>query len=413
MTIQYVFEVVDCHSGNSASINELEIIKDGSRLNLSTTNNDVYDSINNGIPVYWTNATLWNRNNITNNSSVYSDTNATLFLYNSSSPSATSRVGFSRFLINSDLSIENNSNLTLNVWVGGAGVNSNRVPKVINLYEVVGTYNKSSQINTTNNSDLKLVASIITPSDLSQSTKFTVNFNAVAYNKILLLQNEKTVALNRDGYDENENLIPVMTSNTAPSGIASASSAMSTSYSAWRAFDKVVTGNGWETTSSNGWLQYEFTQPIRIVKYSIYPRVNFTSSAPKDWTFEGSNDGTNWTVLDTQVNISNWVNGIAKNYNIINNIEYKNYRLNISSSNSYSGIKLGELEMYSNKINRITTLPSYSEQNLINYGMDSPVQVDGIFTTKKYILQDTISENTEGLWTTQINRKPLSIKFDK
>jgi hypothetical protein len=70
---------------------------------------------------------------------------------------------------------------------------------------------------------------------------------------------------------------------------------------------------------------------------------------PKDWTFEGSNDGTNWTVLDTQTNQvftttettdnSNPVlpkqifTGNMNEYNFVNTTAYRYYRLNISANN--------------------------------------------------------------------------------
>jgi len=67
---------------------------------------------------------------------------------------------------------------------------------------------------------------------------------------------------------------------------------------------------------------------------------------------------------------------------------------------------------YSTNTSTISQLNGVSEQNFINYGIDSPVQFDGVFTNKNYILQDGISENENGYWTTKLDRKPLSIKFE-
>ena len=69
-------------------------------------------------------------------------------------------------------------------------------------------------------------------------------------------------------------------------------------------------------------------------------------SDPKDWTFEGSNNGTNWTVLDTQTNQSfsdASMNGELKQYNFINTTEYRYYRLNVSANHGASRFGVQEL----------------------------------------------------------------------
>ena len=99
-----------------------------------------------------------------------------------------------------------------------------------------------------------------------------------------------------------------------------------------------------------------------------------------------------------------------------NTVSYKRYRINVTANNGdASFLAIGELEMMKAKYQKLNQLPSHSEQNLIKYGLNSPIQVGGtlgIFSNKNYFLQDTVSEDVNGLWTTQINRKPLSIKFD-
>ena len=74
--------------------------------------------------------------------------------------------------------------------------------------------------------------------------------------------------------------VPTMTSNTTPSGVASASSTMTyegQTFHAYLAFDK--TNSKWIATSAtNQWVQYNFTHPFKVCK--IYLKVNnYTSSA--------------------------------------------------------------------------------------------------------------------------------------
>lgn len=142
--------------------------------------------------------------------------------------------------------------------------------------------------------------------------------------------------------------IPALTSNTAPSGIASASSIYSTTYDAWTAFDKNTTsGQGWITLSGTtiGWIQYKFVNPRKITRYEI-TSSNVIGSSPKNFTFEGSNDGSNYTVLDTKTS-QTWTGFEKRTFNIVNENSYLYYRINISLNNGeslYTGLL--ELDMY-------------------------------------------------------------------
>jgi len=157
--------------------------------------------------------------------------------------------------------------------------------------------------------------------------------------------------------DYTENLIPTMTSNTTPSGVVSASTIAGSSNDAWKAFDGITSsGQGWRTASGIlvGWIQYKFNDPKKIRKYIITGDSNAPCS-PKSWTFEGSNDGSSWAVLDTQNNIINWSNYESREFVISNSMGYLHYRLNITLNNGNTTatgileIKMMEIK-YSNKI---------------------------------------------------------------
>lgn len=97
-------------------------------------------------------------------------------------------------------------------------------------------------------------------------------------------------------------ITPDMTSNTAPSGVASASSEGSTSTQAWEAFNRVGgVADGWQAASNqtSAWLQYALPagQVSHLVAYAM--RSGRASEGPTAWTMSGSNDGgATWTVLD-------------------------------------------------------------------------------------------------------------------
>lgn len=238
-------------------------------------------------------------------------------------------------------------------------------------------------------------------------------YERMPLSKILLLSNDKSYSI-KDSYSKTLNLIPIMTSNTTPSGIAKASSIASATLDAWKAFDGITTGGNsqWSTASSvtAGWLSYEFTEEKRVGGYSICSSSDLTRN-PKSWTFEGWN-GNDWIVLDKVVDYTSFKSSEFSIFPIRNTKKYKSYRLNVSANNGAIYIQVHELEMYEKVSLVLENIPSTSQQNLIKYGMDSPVQVDGIFTYKNYILQDSVSENAEGLLSIQLDRKPLSIGFN-
>lgn len=101
------------------------------------------------------------------------------------------------------------------------------------------------------------------------------------------------------------NLIPKMTSNTSPSGIASASTEWSTNHKAFSVFDGTINDVGWCTAKNTptGWISYEFENPVVVNNYSIQPRglYVYKTESPRDWTFEGWN-GTSWVILDEYTN---------------------------------------------------------------------------------------------------------------
>ena len=143
------------------------------------------------------------------------------------------------------------------------------------------------------------------------------------------------------------NKVPLMTSNTTPSGVASASSEYGAGYEAFRSFNGNSYVQGWfSAAGAPQWLSYKFATAKTITKYSIqsYPGVN---RIPKTWTFEGSNDNSNWTVLDTRTNYTNWDYG-WKLFEFTNTTSYLYYRINVSVGADPNFITIPGMEMFEN-----------------------------------------------------------------
>lgn len=159
-----------------------------------------------------------------------------------------------------------------------------------------------------------------------------------------------------------QNLIPTMTSDTSPSGKASASdfhtNADGTTQPAYYAFDYSVSKlSCWLANNQrSGWLEYEFSDEKTITKYTLQPRnwAEYVWQSPKDWTFEAwdEEEGT-WVVLDTQTSITDWNVSSKKEFTFENTNSYLKYRINVSaivdnpsvSNQKARTIAIGEFEM--------------------------------------------------------------------
>ena len=131
-------------------------------------------------------------------------------------------------------------------------------------------------------------------------------------------------------------VIPTMTSNTAPSGIASASTLYGGGYEAYRAFINANSGSPFVAGTAPFWLAYEFTSPKIVDRYDMALGIGFpTSNTMRDWTFEGWN-GSSWIVLHTVTNYlaASWSSGYSSPASIGNTTAYIKYRYNCTAANA-------------------------------------------------------------------------------
>jgi hypothetical protein len=144
--------------------------------------------------------------------------------------------------------------------------------------------------------------------------------------------------------------IPFMTSDTAPSGVASASSYYNSDLQPWTAFNPGSVYGGWITAASGvpGWLRYQFPTAKTAVAYSIRPwwYDNYPGRTPKTWTFEGSNDGSAWTTLDTQTNWASANSSDTVYFTVSSPGSYLYYQLNVTANNGNSYLGVGNFQVY-------------------------------------------------------------------
>ncbi len=113
-----------------------------------------------------------------------------------------------------------------------------------------------------------------------------------------------------------------------------------------KAFD-LNSGSKW-LSSAVSWLQYDFgsgaTQTIK--RYSVTSANDVPARDPKDWQFQGSNDGSAWTTLDTQSNQSFATRFEAQTYSISSPGAYRYYRLNVTANGGDGSTQLSELGLF-------------------------------------------------------------------
>lgn len=143
------------------------------------------------------------------------------------------------------------------------------------------------------------------------------------------------------------NLIPEMTANTAPSGVARASSVYTSAYEPWQAFNSTDEDLYWNAITNTGWIEYQFPEKMIVDKYSLKARqaIEYNDAMPMAWTFEGF-DGSAWVVLDTRSAQTAWGISEVRTYLFTNTTAYSKYRLNVSANNGYNRLQLEQLAMY-------------------------------------------------------------------
>ncbi|MCK4522139.1 MAG: discoidin domain-containing protein, partial [Nanoarchaeota archaeon] len=160
-----------------------------------------------------------------------------------------------------------------------------------------------------------------------------------------------------------------MTSYTAPSpNVVSDSTHYGSSYG-WKAFDKTIaTSNMWDVGTKVGWLKYDFGVGYEktITKYRLVVGSPYLGYAPRDWTFQGSNDDSNWATLDTQTSHTSWSDGVWKEFTFANTAAYRYYKLDITNNAGGGGnTKLHEMEMMEAAV---PNLQCYSESTIKQQG---------------------------------------------
>ena len=128
------------------------------------------------------------------------------------------------------------------------------------------------------------------------------------------------------------------------------------------------------------WLQYQFSGPTwAITRYQLTSSADDSTTDPLNWQLLGSNDGTNWTVLDSQTNEMFSARRQTKEYDFANETPYGFYRLKVTAAagGGGGGGRLAEFALFSRNVSALASASSES------WGaQDVAAAFDGLSSTK-------------------------------
>jgi len=102
----------------------------------------------------------------------------------------------------------------------------------------------------------------------------------------------------------------------------------------------------WLLYANAGWIQYRYGTGTTINRYEITSANDSPGRDPKNWTLKGSNDGSNWTTLDTRTNETFAGRFQKKSYTFPNATPYLYYRLDVSANNGDPYLQLAEIGLF-------------------------------------------------------------------
>lgn len=139
-----------------------------------------------------------------------------------------------------------------------------------------------------------------------------------------------------------DNQVPLMTSNTTPSGVAFSGPSSWTQPNAYLAFDHDLSLGQIITNFNSGlwdawpaYIGYQFTAGKTISSYKVFPLYfngvtpKAVAAAPRDWFLEGSNDGVNYVPVDQRLGITGWTPDVGKTFTIAFPQPWIYYRLHV------------------------------------------------------------------------------------
>jgi hypothetical protein len=123
-----------------------------------------------------------------------------------------------------------------------------------------------------------------------------------------------------------------------------------------------VPSRSWSPATGTGFpvqVQAQALSSVVVDQYRIIARSDAPQYTPKDFTFQGSNNGTSWTTLDTRTG-QTFTAGESKTYTTSNTTAYTYYRLDITASNT-TDATFSEWSLWGPNVAPVTTVVTTDE----------------------------------------------------
>ncbi|WP_433732205.1 GH92 family glycosyl hydrolase [Actinoplanes sp. CA-051413] len=101
----------------------------------------------------------------------------------------------------------------------------------------------------------------------------------------------------------------------------------------------------WLVDTPTSWAQYTLDAPAEVIKYALTSANDAPERDPRDWTLQGSTDGSTWTTVDTQTGQTFTERFQTKTYTVADPGTFGIYRLNITGHPSGDLTQLADLEL--------------------------------------------------------------------
>lgn len=112
--------------------------------------------------------------------------------------------------------------------------------------------------------------------------------------------------------------------------------------------ERVVDGNvnsKWLVPDTAGWIGVRLDEPAAVVHYALTSADDAPEHDPQEWTLQGSQDGTEWTTVDTRTDETFGERLGTNEYRFENDTAYSWYRLNITGNGGGDSLHLAELQL--------------------------------------------------------------------
>ncbi|MFF5289025.1 GH92 family glycosyl hydrolase [Paractinoplanes globisporus] len=101
----------------------------------------------------------------------------------------------------------------------------------------------------------------------------------------------------------------------------------------------------WLTFANTATITDQLSSAAAVKQYTLTSADDFATRDPKNWTLQGSNDGTTWTTIDTRSNVDFADRRQTRPFTVTGSASYSRYRLNITANHGGAETQLAELQL--------------------------------------------------------------------